>query len=216
MAEVADFSMSLGTTALTNKEGSVTWHYYDSLDGLGLTSSSTDINTIISKLPDKSTLTLVITSQSLSLPEASGLLEIRKSTNTFVSCLFTTLTGSYTGVAQNGQFKGWMLSAGGALPTGSIVAYSVSSAPPTGWLKCNGTSYLKTTYPGLVAVIGTVWGGDSTRFNVPDLRGQFLRAWDDSKGIDSGRLLQVNKTLVHRTLLDKDLWKHGHRTISME
>ena len=37
--------------------------------------------------------------------------------------------------------------------------------------------------------IGTTFGaGDgSTTFNLPDLRGEFLRGWDDSRGVDAGR-----------------------------
>jgi phage-related tail fiber protein len=41
----------------------------------------------------------------------------------------------------------------------------------------------------LFAAIGTTWGGGngSTTFNVPDLRGEFMRGWDDGRGVDSGR-----------------------------
>lgn len=44
---------------------------------------------------------------------------------------------------------------------------------PTGYLLCDGTSYLRATYPDLFAVIGTTYGAaDGTHFNVPDLRGR--------------------------------------------
>jgi microcystin-dependent protein len=60
------------------------------------------------------------------------------------------------------------------------MAYAASTAP-TGWLWCDGTAYSRTTYATLFAVIGTTWGaGDTTTtFNVPDLRGQFVRGYDD-------------------------------------
>ena len=66
------------------------------------------------------------------------------------------------------------------LPAGSLMAYAASSAP-TGWLLCDGTAYSRATYATLFAVIGTTWGaGDTTTtFNVPDLRGQFVRGYDD-------------------------------------
>ena len=47
---------------------------------------------------------------------------------------------------------------------------------PTGWLVCDGSSVLRASYPDLFAAIGTTWGSvDGTHFNVPDLRGMFLR-----------------------------------------
>jgi microcystin-dependent protein len=66
------------------------------------------------------------------------------------------------------------------LPPGSLMAYAASTAP-TGWLWCDGTAYSRTTYATLFAAIGTTWGaGDTTTtFNVPDLRGQFMRGYDD-------------------------------------
>lgn len=64
-------------------------------------------------------------------------------------------------------------------PPGAITAFAASS-PPTGWLTCDGTAVSRTSYAALFAVIGTTWGiGDgSTTFNLPDLRGQFLRGYD--------------------------------------
>lgn len=78
--------------------------------------------------------------------------------------------------------------AAGAAPPGMVIAVAMNTAP-TGYLKCNGAAVSRTTYAALFAAIGTTWGaGDgSTTFNVPDLRGEFVRGWDDSRGIDSGR-----------------------------
>jgi microcystin-dependent protein len=60
---------------------------------------------------------------------------------------------------------------------------------PSGYLKCNGAAVSRTTYADLFAIVGTAHGaGDgSSTFNVPDLRGEFVRGWDDSRGVDSGR-----------------------------
>jgi phage-related tail fiber protein len=60
---------------------------------------------------------------------------------------------------------------------------------PTGWLKANGAAVSRTTYAALFSAIGTTFGvGDgSTTFNLPDLRGEFMRGWDDGRGVDSGR-----------------------------
>lgn len=60
-----------------------------------------------------------------------------------------------------------------------------------GWLTANGAAVSRTTYAALFAAIGTTYGsGDgSTTFNLPDLRGEFLRGLDDGRGVDSGRAL---------------------------
>ena len=61
-------------------------------------------------------------------------------------------------------------------PIGSIIPYGGTTAPD-GFLLCQGQAISRTTYAELFAVIGTSFGsGDgSTTFNVPDLRGEFLR-----------------------------------------
>lgn len=78
---------------------------------------------------------------------------------------------------------------GGGLPAGSVFFFATSSAP-AGTLKCNGAAVSRTTYSSLFAEISTQWGvGDgSTTFNLPDLRGEFIRGWDDGRGADSGRV----------------------------
>ncbi|ATP12823.1 hypothetical protein BHOIPH791_08060 [Bartonella henselae] len=62
---------------------------------------------------------------------------------------------------------------------------------PTGWLLCDGKEYSRNAYASLFAVLGEIWGkGDGqTTFNVPDLRGMFLRGLDSGKEIDKGRFL---------------------------
>jgi phage-related tail fiber protein len=73
-------------------------------------------------------------------------------------------------------------------PSGIIQAYSAAVAP-TGWLICDGASILRTgVNAALFAVIGTSFGAaDGTHFNVPDLRGRFLRGWDNGFGRDAGQ-----------------------------
>ncbi|MBP4051238.1 tail fiber protein [Chromobacterium violaceum] len=69
------------------------------------------------------------------------------------------------------------------------VAFFAMSAPPLGWLKANGAAVSRKDYPSLFAALGTYYGaGDgSTTFNLPDLRGEFVRGWDDGRGVDGGR-----------------------------
>lgn len=70
------------------------------------------------------------------------------------------------------------------------VGFFAMSTAPTGFLKANGAAISRTTYANLFSAIGTTFGaGDgSTTFNVPDLRGEFTRGWDDGRGVDSGRV----------------------------
>lgn len=69
------------------------------------------------------------------------------------------------------------------------VVYFARNTAPTGWLKANGAAVSRTAYAALFSAIGTTFGaGDGfNTFNLPDLRGEFLRGWDDGRGVDAGR-----------------------------
>jgi phage-related tail fiber protein len=73
-------------------------------------------------------------------------------------------------------------------PAGALQYFAMDTAP-TGWLKANGAAISRTTYADLFSAIGTTFGAGngSTTFNLPDLRGEFIRGWDDGRGVDSGR-----------------------------
>lgn len=72
-----------------------------------------------------------------------------------------------------------------------LVAHFARATAPTGWLKANGAAISRTAYADLFAAIGTTFGaGDGfNTFNLPDLRGEFLRGVDDGRGVDGGRAL---------------------------
>lgn len=58
-----------------------------------------------------------------------------------------------------------------------------------GWLECNGAALSKTVYKELYAVLkdgggSCIYGESGGNFNIPDLRGIFVRCWDNSAGID--------------------------------
>jgi hypothetical protein len=70
-----------------------------------------------------------------------------------------------------------------SIPTGMVMPF-VGSAAPTEWLECNGSA-IPAEYTDLIALVGA---------NTPDLRGEFIRGWDNGKGTDSGRALLSTQT----------------------
>lgn len=117
-------------------------------------------------------------------------------------------TGTVAGISAGGLPSGTVTSdtlASSAVyltaPAGAVCFVAQNTAP-TGWLKANGAAVSRTTYAALFAALGTTFGvGDgSTTFNLPDLRGEFPRGWDDGRGADSGRAIGTaqNATRVYR------------------
>ncbi len=82
-----------------------------------------------------------------------------------------------------------------SVPTGTIMWFGANSIP-TGYIKANGAAVSRSTFSALFSAISTTFGaGDgSTTFNVPDLRGYFVRGWDDGRAVDTGRVFGSNQT----------------------
>lgn len=93
------------------------------------------------------------------------------------------------------------------VPTGAVLPFAQNSAP-AGWLKCNGAAVSRTTYATLFAAIGETYGaGDgSTTFRLPDLRGEFVRGWDDARGVDAARAIGTSQADAFQGHY------HGHMT----
>lgn len=90
--------------------------------------------------------------------------------------------------------------------TGEVKLLSHTTVP-SGYYECDGTAKSRTTDSALFAAIGTTYGaGDgSTTFNIPDLRGEFIRGWDNGRGIDPGRSMastQADAFEAHTHQLD--------------
>ncbi|HHL8159174.1 TPA: phage tail protein, partial [Escherichia coli] len=89
------------------------------------------------------------------------------------------------------------LGEGSALPVGVPVPWP-SATPPTGWLKCNGAAFSAEEYPKLAKAY--------PKLKLPDLRGEFIRGWDDGRGVDSARLLLSSQAA---SILEHNHEMHG-------
>jgi len=107
----------------------------------------------------------------------------------------------------DGSVTAVKLAAGAAVPSGAIFYFAASTAP-TGYLKANGdiipngsgtVQGVTADFSALYAVIGSTYGSAG---QLPDLRGEFIRGWDDSRGVDSGRSFGSSQ--------DHQLQNHSH------
>ncbi|MBP2631566.1 MAG: Tail Collar domain protein [Firmicutes bacterium] len=76
------------------------------------------------------------------------------------------------------------------------VQYFARQTAPGGWLKADGSAVSRADYANLFDAVGIMFGaGDgSTTFNLPDLRGEFIRGFDNGRGVDTGRILGSSQT----------------------
>ena len=96
--------------------------------------------------------------------------------------------GAGTVLSSDGTDIAWAASAGG-VATGTVVSLATSTEP-TGYLECDGAAVSRSTYSDLFSTIASTYGaGDgSSTFNLPDLRGEFIRGFDNSRGVDTSRV----------------------------
>ena len=111
----------------------------------------------------------------------------------------TAATGQIRFNSTTTSFEGYNGSAWGGLasgiPVGTILTFGAST-PHSGFLECNGSAISRSTYASLFSILSTTHGtGDgSSTFNLPDLRGQFVRGWDNSAGVDASRAFGSSQT----------------------
>ncbi|WP_244183483.1 tail fiber protein [Xenorhabdus kozodoii] len=85
-----------------------------------------------------------------------------------------------------------------SFPVGVPVPWPTET-PPEGWLICNGASFDTVRYPKLALAYPSGV--------LPDLRGEFIRGWDNGRGVDAGRQLLSNQVA--------DIAPHSHRVHRM-
>ena len=176
----------------------------------GWSSGGVNINGVITpQFQEFNTLSYVTTSQIAYLQQ-EGIAEYHAETeyhqNSIVkesgtTNLYVSLTNNNTGNAVNSggdnafwKFAGDLVSlVSGQVPVGTINAFA-SQTLPANYLECDGSTLSTSQFNNLFNVIGYTYGGSGTSFNVPDLRGEFIRGWDNGRGIDSGRAFGSSQT----------------------
>jgi len=106
-----------------------------------------------------------------------GLMGLRSRKADAVPSTFTD--GTVISAAQmNANFADMQAQINALVPPGTVVPFAGGVTPP-GWLLCDGAALDRTAYAALFGAIGTAWGApDAATFNLPDLRGRFLRGVD--------------------------------------
>jgi microcystin-dependent protein len=118
----------------------------------------------------------------------------------------------------------------GSFMTGWIFPFPTTVAP-TGFVEAKGQLLSRTTFADLWTWVqvnmrvvteaqwagvdsGTYSSGDlSTTFRLPELRGEFIRGWDNSRGVDSGRVVgttQTDEFQSHNHSVTANRWIGGY------
>lgn len=137
------------------------------------------------------------TNAKIKLPSAGGIYESDGSTE--------VLTES-SGVAKLGSLVV------GSVPVGSI--FQMAFTPDSTWLStneyliCDGSTLNSTTdtqYADLYSAIGTTWGGSSaSAFNIPDLKGSYLR------GVGASTVFTQDQTITLAQTINDAFQGHRH------
>ncbi|BCB23196.1 tail protein [Burkholderia phage FLC5] len=155
----------------------------------------------------------------------------------------TTITPAAGDVSKRVPTTEWVVAAIAADAIGRIV-FEPRTSVRAGYLKLNGAVLNRADYPALWAYAQSVgaivseaawasnnWGcfssgNGATTFRLPELRGEFIRCWDDARGADTGRVIgtfQGSQNIwhahgasaaavgdhVHSAWTDSQGW-HGH------
>jgi microcystin-dependent protein len=155
---------------------------------------------------------LVDTNPTPNDPKSEGDDHLRGIKNT-LSTTFAGFTEPAVGITVTASEINSVVNAGGFLP-GMVQVFAMLIAPP-GWIACHGTAQPRVFYADLFAAIGTTYGvGDgSTTFNVPDLRGYFVRGFSNGTAIDPGRVFgttQAPDNAPHTHTVDLTGGSHTH------
>lgn len=119
----------------------------------------------------------------------------------------TLNVGAINNISTGGGSAGGTTNANrNTIPAGAIMMFS-SATIPQGWLECDGSEQLISDYRDLYAVIQQIYKtnsglDESSKFQLPDLRGMFVRGWDHGRGEDPSRNLGTRQ--------EDELKSHNH------
>lgn len=101
------------------------------------------------------------------------------------------------------------------VPTGSVFCRA-ASVVPTGYLECNGAAVSRSTYSALFGIIGVQYGAGngSTTFNLPDLRGEFIRGFDHGRGVDTNRSMASSQAAANHAHTHSVSGTTSHKTLT--
>ena len=155
---------------------------------------------------------LVDTNPTPNDPKSEGDDHLRGIKNT-LSTTFAGFTEPAVGITVTASEINSVVTAGG-FTSGMVQVFAMNVAP-TGWLKCYGTAVSRIQFADLFAAIGTTYGAGngSTTFNIPDLRGYFIRGYSAGTAIDPGRQMgssQSPDNAPHTHTVDLTGGSHTH------
>lgn len=121
-----------------------------------------------------------------------GSMWIDTATNNVYTCTDATETAAVWKKISNET-----ISPTSSIPAGMLAYFPIGTVP-TGWLACDGTAYLKSAYADLYTALKDggatcIYGEDATTFNVPDARGQFIRTYDGTAGVDPDKATRTDR-----------------------
>lgn len=93
-----------------------------------------------------------------------------------------------------------------SVPVGAVFHVAMTT-PPSGYLVCNGAALSTSQYPALFNAIQYTYGGSGSTFNLPDLRGMFIRGHDGGRGVDPGRAFGSTQ--------EESFKSHWHHIVSL-
>lgn len=125
-------------------------------------------------------ITLILSSDDTDLDELQEIINFMKQSKSKLDALIIKIETDFYTKEQINNLN--------IVPASTVLPFATTNIPD-GFLECNGAAISRTAYSKLFAAIGTTFGvGDgSTTFNIPDLRGEFIRGWDNGRGVDIGR-----------------------------